>query len=119
QKFKAAGFITLGKTNTPELGLTATTEPEAFGASRNPWDVSRSTGGSIGDSWHGLAIEGVVCRSVRDSAAVLDAIAGAMPGDPYSSPPQNRPFRDEVGAAPGKLRIGFMKRTPQGSDPLH
>ena len=47
-KFKAAGFIIVGKTNTPELGLNGTTEPEAFGPSRNPWDVTRSTGGS---SW--------------------------------------------------------------------
>src|SRR5208337_2631282 len=49
-KFKAAGFINLGKTNTPELGLNVTTEPEAYGPSRNPWDASRSTGGSSGGS---------------------------------------------------------------------
>jgi amidase len=168
QKFRAAGFVTLGKTNTPELGLNGTTEPEAFGPSRNPWDLKRSTGGSsggsaaavaarmvpvahandgggsiripasecglvglkpsrgrvslgpfIGDAWHGLAIEGVVCRSVRDAAGVLDAIAGAMPGDPYAAPAQERPFAQEVGAEPGKLRIGMMKRTPAGSAPLH
>ena len=78
-----------------------------------------SLGPLLGDAWHGLAIEGVVCRSVRDSAGVLDAIAGAMPGDPYAAPVQNRPFVQEVGADPGKLRIGMMKRTPQGSAPLH
>jgi amidase len=47
-EFRAAGFICLGKTNTPELGLNATTEPEAFGPSRNPWNPTRSTGGSSG-----------------------------------------------------------------------
>src|SRR2546425_2132210 len=46
EKFRAAGFIFLGKTNTPELGTLPTTEPEAYGPSRNPWDTRRSTGGS-------------------------------------------------------------------------
>jgi amidase len=158
-KFNASGFLCLGKTNTPELGLLPTTEPETFGPSRNPWDTTRSTGGSSGGSaaavasrmvavahandgggsiripasecglvglkpsrgrvswgpdaaevWHGLMIEHVVTRSVRDSAAVLDAIAGYMPGDPYSAPLQHGPFLHEVGADPGRLRIGFMRR---------
>lgn len=55
----------------------------------------------IGDAWYGLAIEHVVTRLVRDSAAVLDAIAGNMPGDPYSAPPQRRPFIQETDASPG------------------
>jgi amidase len=167
-KFKAAGFLSLGKTNTPELGLQETTEPEAFGPTHNPWDPTRSTGGSsggsaaavasrmvavahandgggsiripasecglvglkpsrghvswgpnFGDFWHGLAINHVVTRSVRDSAAVLDVISGNMPGDPYSAPPQRRPFVREAGADPGRLRVGFMKRTPEGISPLH
>ena len=167
-KFRAAGFIFLGKTNTPELGLNATTEPEAYGPTHNPWDLSRSTGGSsggsaaavaagivpiahandgggsiripasecglvglkpsrgrvslgpdFGDVWHGLAIEGVVSRSVRDTAGVLDAIAGTMPGDPYAAPPQRRPFAQEVAANPGRLRIGIMKQSPAGGAPLH
>src|SRR5439155_888824 len=50
EKFRAAGFIVLGKTNTPELGTLPTTEPEAYGPSRNPWDTRRSTGGSSGGS---------------------------------------------------------------------
>src|SRR5439155_811310 len=50
EKFRAAGFVFLGKTNTPELGTLPTTEPEAYGPSRNPWDTSRSTGGSSGGS---------------------------------------------------------------------
>jgi amidase len=167
-KFKSAGFIILGKTNTPELGLNVTTEPQAFGPTRNPWDLDRSTGGSsggsaaavasrmvpiahasdgggsiripasecgivglkpsrgrvslgpdVGDSWHGFGVHGVVTRSVRDMASALDAISGNEPGDPYSSPPQRRPFIEEVGANPGKLRIGFMRRTPSGAAPLH
>ncbi|MGH7916181.1 MAG: amidase, partial [Candidatus Binataceae bacterium] len=167
-KFKAAGFICLGKTNTPELGLNATTEPESFGPSRNPWNPKHSTGGSsggsaaavasrmvavahandgggsiripasecglvglkptrgrvslgpdIGEAWHGLAIEGVVTRSVRDAAGVLDAIAGNMPGDPYAAPAQSRPFVNELGANPGHLRVGLMKRTPKDGATLH
>src|SRR5215813_7613815 len=149
-KFRQAGFICLGKTNTPELGLNVTTEPEAYGPTRNPWAPHCSTGGSsggsaaavaagmvpiahandgggsiripasacglvglkpsrgrvslgpdYGDIWHGLVSEGVVSRSVRDTAAVLDAIAGPMPGDPYAAPPQRRPFAAEVGSDPG------------------
>jgi amidase len=78
-----------------------------------------SLGPDVGDSWHGLAIEGVVSRTVRDTAAVMDAISGNMPGDPYASPPQRRPFLQEVGANPGKLRIGFLRRAPQGGANLH
>ena len=49
---------------------------------------------------------------MRDSAAVLDVIAGAMPGDPYTAPPPRRPYLDEVGAEPGRLRIGVRTETP-------
>src|SRR4030095_12627009 len=49
-KLLAAGFIFLGKTNTPEFGTLPTTEPVAYGPSRNPWDTTRSTGGSSGGS---------------------------------------------------------------------
>src|ERR1043166_392124 len=49
-KFRAAGFTLLGKTNTPELGCIPTAECEAYGATRNPWDLTRSTGGSSGGS---------------------------------------------------------------------
>src|SRR5919197_3741819 len=49
-KFRAAGLVLLGKTNTPELGPVPTTEPVAYGPTRNPWDTSRSPGGSSGGS---------------------------------------------------------------------
>src|SRR6185503_7017185 len=48
QKLRDAGFVFVGRTNTPELGTLPTTEPDAYGASRNPWDTDRSTGGSSG-----------------------------------------------------------------------
>ena len=162
-KLRAAGFVFLGKTNTPELGLLPTTEPESYGPCRNPWDTSRSTGGSsggaaaavaagmvpvahasdgggsiripasqcglvglkpsrgrtslgpdLGERWGGLAIEHVVTRSVRDTAAILDAVAGEMPGDPYVAPTPLRPFTEEVGAAVGRLRVGLMLAAPGG-----
>jgi amidase len=50
RRFREAGFVFVGKTNTPELGILPTTEPLAYGPTRNPWDTSRSTGGSSGGS---------------------------------------------------------------------
>jgi amidase len=67
-------------------------------------------GPDIGEAWQGCAIEHVITRSVRDSAAVLDAIHGADPGAPYVAPPPARAFGQEVGAAPGRLRIAFTPR---------
>lgn len=168
EKFQAAGFICVGRANTPELGLIPTTEPAAYGPTHNPWNLNHSTGGSSGGSaaavaaglvavghandgggsirvpasecslvglkpsrgrvslgptagemWQGFAIEGVVTRSVRDTASVLDAIAGHMPGDPYVALTPQRPYLSEVGRDPGKLRIGFMKQSPRGGAPLH
>jgi amidase len=166
EKFRQAGLIVLGKTNTPELGLQVTTEPEAYGPSRNPWNPDHSTGGSsggsaaavasgmvpaahasdgggsirvpasecglvglkpsrgrislgpeYGDYWHGLVTSHVLCRSVRDSAGLLDAVAGPMPGDPYTAPPPLQPYAEEVGADPGQLRIGLMPQAPTGAPP--
>jgi len=56
---------------------------------------------------------------VRDTAAILDVIAGAMPGDPYTAPPPPRPYREEVDAAPGRLRIGVMTQAPAGACVVH
>jgi amidase len=162
-RFRAAGLLSVGKTNTPELATSVTTEPIAYGPTHNPWDLSRSPGGSSGGSaaavaagmvpiahgndmggsirfpssmcgivglkptrarttlgpdfgeyWGPLTHEHVLTRSVRDTAAVLDAIAGPAPGDPYSAPPPARPFRDEVGAPPERLRIGLRTRRQDG-----
>ncbi|HTO54492.1 MAG TPA: amidase family protein [Myxococcota bacterium] len=168
-RYRAAGLVFLGKTATPEFGLTATSEALAYGPTKNPWDVTRSPGGSSGGSaaavasgmvpaahandgggsiripasangivglktsrgrislgplagegWNGLAGEHVVSRTVRDSAAFLDATEGYMAGDPYAAPKPERPFLSEVTRAPGKLRIGFMERSPSWSpEPLH
>lgn len=160
-RLRGAGFVLVGKTNTPEFGLMPTTEPVAYGPTRNPWNTEHSTGGSsggsaaamasgmvavghagdgggsiripasecglfglkptrgrvslgpdLGEAWAGLVARHVVTRSVRDSAAVLDVIAGPMPGDPYSAPPPSRPFAGEVGADPGRLRIGVRTTAP-------
>src|SRR5439155_1626929 len=78
-----------------------------------------SLGRDVGEGWGGLSVEHVVARSVRDTAAVLDAVAGYLPGDPYTAPPPARPFRDEVGAAPGKLRVGLLVKAPAGQAEVH
>lgn len=163
RRYKKAGLIVVGKTNTPEFGIMPTTEPELFGATRNPWDISRSTGGSsggsaaavasgivpvahandgggsiripasccgvfglkptrgrnplgphFGDVFGGLVAEHVVSRSVRDSAAMLDATSGPDLGDPYFAPAPARPFIREVGADPGKLRIAWTTKALTG-----
>ncbi len=69
---------------------------------RNPF------GPDLGDIFGGLAIDHAITRSVRDSAALLDATSGPDVGDPYWAPPPKRPFIQEVGENPGKLRIAFM-----------
>jgi amidase len=154
RRFKAAGLVTLGRTNTPELGFSITTEPLLYGPTRNPWDTTRSPGGSSGGSaaavaagivpvahandgggsiripasccglvglkptrgrtpagpevsqpLHGMGIEHVLTRTVRDCAALLDAVQGPGVGDPFVIAGPKRPYADEVGTPPGKLRI--------------
>ncbi len=67
-----------------------------------------SLGPDFGDTWAGATIDGVVTRSVRDTAALLDQISGYESGDPYTAPPLSRPLAAEVGADPGRLRIGVL-----------
>jgi amidase len=68
------------------------------------------TGPDVGEVLHGFATEHVVTRSVRDSAAMLDAIAGADVGAPYAAPPLERPFLTEAGSDPGPLTVAFATR---------
>ena len=65
-------------------------------------------------SWEGAVVEGVVTRDVADTAAILDEIAGDDAAAWMRLPAPERPYRDEVGADPGKLRIGLMATGPQG-----
>lgn len=71
-----------------------------------------------GDIFSGLVVEHAVTRSVRDSAALLDATAGADLGDPYPAPPPARPFLDEISRLPGFLRVAFTSRAATGV-PVH
>src|SRR5690606_20499216 len=154
-----------GKTNTPELARKGITEPQRWGATRNPWDPTRTPGGSsggaaaavaagivplagandgggsiripaaccglfglrpsrgrvplgprIGEAWEGASSDLVVSRSVRDSAAMLDAIHGADCGAPFEIRPPERPYLDEVQRDPGRLRIAFTTRSPIDTD---
>jgi amidase len=70
-----------------------------------------------GEGWMGLACEHALTLSVRDSAALLDATCGYEPGAPYDAPPPARPFLQEVGAPPGKLRIALCKAPPLPGEP--
>lgn len=168
RRYLDAGFVYLGRTNTPELGLVPTCEPHAYGPSRNPWDTTRSTGGSSGGSaaavasgmvpvahandgggsiripaaacglvglkpsrgrvslqpetdplMNPLPVELCVSRSVRDTAAVLDAVQGRATGDTVVAPPPARPYRDELGADPGRLRVGVLTENPLGTGDVH
>ena len=75
---------------------------------RNPIGPDR------GEGWAGFSCGHVVSMSVRDSAAILDAIHGAEPSSPYVAPPPKRPFAEEVGRDPGRLRIAFTDKSPYG-----
>ena len=71
-------------------------------------------GPDFGDIMSGLVVEHAITRSVRDSAAILDATSGPDKGDPYSAPQPARPFLEEVGADPGRLRIAYCTTTAKG-----
>lgn len=70
-----------------------------------------------GDAFGGWAVEHALTRSVRDSAALLDVTRGPAPGDPYAVPPPERPYVDEVGRPPGRLRVAYTTRTADGRPP--
>jgi amidase/6-aminohexanoate-cyclic-dimer hydrolase len=73
-------------------------------------------GPDAGEGWSGMSVNHVISRSVRDSAALLDATHGPAPGDPYHAPPPARPFLAEVGADPGRLRIALQTQTWNGTE---
>ena len=79
-----------------------------------PTRARNPLGPSVGDIANGLIVEHAVTRSVRDSAALLDATSGPDLGDPYWAPPPARPFVREVGADPGRLRIAFTNTRLSG-----
>jgi amidase len=156
----AAGFVLCGRTNTPEFGTLTVAENSRFGASRNPWDRTRSPGGSSGgaaaavaagmfplahandgggsiripaaycglvglkssrgriprraQAWMGAVVEGTVNRTVADAAAVLDLVSGPDPLAWNNAIPPQRPFAEELVAAPGTLRVGLMAEAPLG-----
>src|SRR5918997_3912075 len=70
-RFRDAGFVFVGKTNTPELGILPTTEPEAYGPSRNPWDTGRSPGGSSGGSGAAVASGRVSIGHANDGGGTI------------------------------------------------
>lgn len=164
-RYRRAGAVVLGTTNTPELGLNASTEPVLFGPTRNPWSTDRSPGGSSGGSAAAVAagmvpvahasdgggsiripaaacglfglkpsrgrvspaprpttLSGLVSAhhavttSVRDSALLLDVVAGPMPGDAYAAPAPAAPFAELARRDPGRLRIGLLTALPDGPD---
>ena len=67
-----------------------------------------------GEGWGGFVQQGVITRSVRDTAAILDVLAGPAPGSPYTAPPLPGPLADEVGKEPGKLRVAFSTASLYG-----
>lgn len=163
RRYRAAGVVLVGKTNTPEFGIPGVTHSSRLGACSNPWDTSRISGGSSGgaasataagfvplahasdglgsiripaaccglvgmkttrdrnpnggedyDRAIGFSVDHVVSRTVRDSAAMLDATGYPEPASPYAYPAKERPYLEEVGRSPGKLRIAWSSETANG-----
>jgi amidase len=79
-----------------------------------PTRARTPVGPDLGEWWNGMAVAHAITRSVRDSAALLDATSGSETGDPYWAPPPKRPYVAEVGATPGRLRIAFTTKPWNG-----
>ena len=165
QRYRQAGLVMFGKTNTPELALAVTTEPALTGPTLNPWNSDYSPGGSSGgaaaavstgmvpaahgsdgggsiripasacglvglkptrgrmptgpdgaEGWAGMAQHHVICRSVRDSAAFLDAVDGGEWGDPYHPPSHRGTWLESLLYPAGRLRIGLIRDSFNGVD---
>jgi amidase len=169
RRLREAGFVIVGKTALPEMGILPTTESRRLGPTHNPWAADRTPGGSSGGSAavvaasalpvaHGndgggslripaaccglvglkpargrvsvgpeagqsfLVTDGVLTRTVLDTAAVLDVLAGYEPGDATWAPPPEVPYAERAEQDVGRLRIGLALNTPlEGAtlDPLH
>ncbi|KAF0182426.1 MAG: amidase family protein [Caulobacteraceae bacterium] len=162
-RFEASGVVSLGRTTVPEFGYNTATETVACGPTRNPFDLTRSPGGSSGGSaaavaagalpmahandgggsiripaaycglvglkpgrgrvssgpefaegLNGLGVEHVVTRTVRDSAAMLDATAVAAPGDPYVLGLPSKSYLAAASRDPTRLRIGLITESWAG-----
>lgn len=157
-RLRRAGVAVMGATTAPEFGLYPITESALHGATRNPWNIDHSPGGSSGGAsaavaagvlpvaqtsdgggsirgpahccgifglkpsrgrvpmpnagLFGLSHTHVSTRSVRDSAAFLDLLQGPHAGSRFWVPRHERPWLDEVGRDPGRLRIGLCRRSP-------
>ena len=154
RRLREAGFVVVGTTNMPEFGILPTTEPRHTGPTRNPWDTSRTPGGSsggsaaavaaglvpiahandgggslripaaccglvglkpsrgrvsrgpdLGDSF--LVSDGVLSRTVAETALLLDVLAGYEPGDATWAPRPVEPYTLAMRRDPGKLRIAM------------
>ena len=71
KRYKAAGFIVIGKTNMPEFGILPTTEPTAFGATHNPWDTTKTPGGSSGGTAAAVAARMVALAHGNDGGGSI------------------------------------------------
>jgi amidase len=159
RRLEESGLVPIGQTTVPELGIVNVTEGRRYGPTRNPWDPSRTPGGSSGGAAaavaggafsiaHGsdgggslripaaccslvglkpsrgrvssgpvlgesmLVQDGVLTRTVADTAAALDVLAGYEMGDANWAPPPAEPFADSARREPGKLRIGVAMDGP-------
>ena len=166
RRFLEAGLVVFGKTNTPEFGAKGITEPDHFGAARNPWSLRHTPGGSSGGSaaavaagivpaagandgggsvripaaccglvglktsrgispygpqtgepMFGMVTQGVVSRTVRDTAGLLDAITGPDPAAMYRAEMPPERFTDAVRRAPRTLRVGYSWSSAITPDP--
>ncbi len=163
RRLRDAGFVVVGTTNMPEFGILPTTEPRHSGATRNPWDLERTPGGSSGGSAaavaagmlpvaHGndgggsiripaaccglvglkpsrgrvsrgpdlgdsfLGCDGVLTRTVAETAALLDVLAGYEVGDATWAPRPTEPYATAVRRDPGRLRVAMTAANPLDID---
>src|SRR3954449_5847194 len=159
RRLRAAGFVIVGSTTLPEWGILPWTNTKRIGATRNPWDPARTSGGSSGGSATAVAAgmvpighandgggstripaaccglvglkpqrgrislapeigqmflvqDGVLTRTVRETAELLDLLAGPELGDMSWAPPPATPFAEQAKADPGRRRIAWTAVSP-------